>query len=71
MHDDIGIVHELSEELTIFDIVEVILEVLAGFQMTDIFDAAGGEIVEQDDTIAAVKKPLRQMRSDKTSAASD
>jgi hypothetical protein len=29
--------------------------------MTDIFDAAGGEVVEQNDAVAAVEKALREV----------
>jgi hypothetical protein len=71
VHNDIGVVYELGEQLAIFDSVEVILEVIAGFQMTNIIDAAGREIVEKDDALAAIEKPLGKMGSDKTSTAGD
>src|SRR5256885_3805881 len=57
-HDDIGIVDELGEELTIFDIVQVIGEALGGFQVADVFHAAGGEIVEQDYGVTALDQAL-------------
>jgi hypothetical protein len=39
--------------------------------MADVFHAAGGEIVQQDDGVTALKKALRQMRSDETGTAGD
>jgi len=39
--------------------------------VTDIFHAAGGQIVEQGDGVTAVKKALRQMRADETGTAGD
>jgi hypothetical protein len=39
--------------------------------MADVFHAAGGEIVEHDDVIAAVKKPFGKMRADKAGTAGD
>jgi hypothetical protein len=39
--------------------------------MTNVIHASGGQIVEQNDAIAAVEQPLREMRTDETSAASN
>lgn len=39
--------------------------------MADVLDAAGGEIVEQNDAVAAVEQAFREMRSDETGAARD
>ena len=55
MDDHIGIVNELGEQLAILDIVQMILHAVGGLEMADIFDAAGGEIVEQNDAVAAVE----------------
>src|SRR5258705_2683 len=71
MDDDIGVVDELCKELAIFDIVQVIGQALGGFQVADIFHAAGGQIVEQNDGVAALKKAFSQMGSDKTGTAGD
>src|SRR5216684_8841110 len=71
MDDHIGIIDEFGQQLAILDVVEMILQALGGFQMTNVFDAAGGKVVEQDDAVAAVEKPLREVRTNKTSAASD
>src|SRR6202007_887064 len=47
MDDCVGIVHEFSDELAIFDSIQVILELGVRFQMADIVHAAGGQIVEE------------------------
>jgi len=39
--------------------------------MTNVVHTAGGQIVEQHDAIAAVEQPLREMRTDEPSAASN
>jgi hypothetical protein len=39
--------------------------------MTDVFDAARREIIEQHDVIAAIEQPFRQMRTDKAGTACD
>lgn len=39
--------------------------------MADIFHTSGGEIIEQNHAIPAIEKSFRQMRTDKTSAASN
>src|SRR5208282_317169 len=39
--------------------------------MADVVHAAGGEIVEEDDAIAASEKALRQMGTDEAGAAGD
>src|SRR5882762_615208 len=46
-------------------------QALGGFQVADVFHAAGGEIVEQDYGVAALKKAFSQMGSDETGAAGD
>jgi len=37
------------------------LHVAGRLEMANVFDAARGEIVEKDDTVAAVEKPLREV----------
>ena len=71
VHDDVGVVHEFGEQLTILDGVEVVGHALGGFEVADIFHAAGGKIVEQNNGVAALKKALGQMRADETGTAGD
>src|SRR5713101_233373 len=49
----------------------MILHAFGRLEMADVIDAAGGEVVKQNDAVAAVEQPLREVRTDKTSAASD
>ena len=42
-----------------------------GFEVADVVHAAGGEIVEQHDAIAAIEQALGQMRADEAGAAGD
>ncbi len=69
--DNVGVVHELGEQLTILHVVEVIGHALGGFEVADIFHAAGGEIVEQDDGVAALEQAFGQMGSDETGTSGD
>src|SRR5262249_12484105 len=71
VNDHVRVIDKLGEQLTILDAVKMILEARARFEMADIFHAAGGKIVDQNNTIAAVEEPFRQMRPDEASAASD
>ncbi len=61
MNDHVGIIDEFGEQLAILDIVQVILHAAGRLEMADVFDAAGRKVVEQDDAVAAVEKPLREM----------
>jgi len=61
MDDDVGVIDEFGEQLAILDAIEVILHVAGRLEMANVFDAARREIVEQDDTVAAVEKPLRKV----------
>src|SRR4029077_15358674 len=71
MDDDVGIVNKLGDELAIFDVVEVILQVAVRFQMANVIHAAGGKIVEEDHAIAACEEALCKMESDETGTAGD
>src|SRR5713226_8360070 len=71
MDDDIGIINEFGEQLAILDVVQVILHAFGRLEMADVFDAAGGEVVEQSDAVAAVEQSLREVRTNKAGAASD
>ena len=39
----------------------MILHAVGRLEMADVFDAAGGEVVEQNDAVAAVEEPLREV----------
>ena len=61
MDDYIGIIHEFGEQLAILDALQVILHTAGGLEMADVFHAAGRKIVQQNDTIATIEEPLREM----------
>src|SRR6267378_1664585 len=61
VHDDIGIVDELGNQLTILEVVEVILHAFGRFQVADVVHTPSRKIVEQDHAIAAIKQPFCQM----------
>jgi len=71
MNDHIGIIDKFREQLPILDVVQVVLEALAGLEVANILDAARGKIIEQNDAIAALQQPVSEMRTDKAGAASD
>jgi hypothetical protein len=39
----------------------MILHAIGRLEMADVFDTAGGKVVEQNDAVAAVEKPLREV----------
>src|SRR5581483_10100709 len=43
----------------------------AGLEMANIFDAASGEVIQEDNVIAAFEKPLGEMGTNETGAAGD
>ncbi len=61
MDDHIGIIDEFGEQLAVLNAVEVVLHAVGRLEMADVFDTAGGKIVEQNDAVAAVEKPLREV----------
>jgi hypothetical protein len=69
--DDVGIVDELREQLEVFNVVQVIFHLAGGLEVTDVIHASGGEVIQQNDAIAASKQSLGEMRTDKTGAAGD
>jgi hypothetical protein len=71
MDDDVSIIDEFGEELEIFDVVEVIFHLSGRLEVADVIHATGGVIVEQNYAVAAGKKTLRQMGTDKTGATGD
>jgi hypothetical protein len=71
MHDDVGIIHKLGNELAVLNVIQKILQPLGTLEVAKIFDTAGGQIVEQHNVIAAINEAVGQMRANETGAASD
>src|SRR5882724_5560045 len=71
MDDNVSAVDEFGDELAVFNGVEMIFHPVGRLEMADVFHAAGGEIVEQHDVIAAIQEPLSEMRADKAGTSGD
>jgi len=69
--DNVSAVDEFGDELAVFNGVEMIFHPVGRLEMADVFHAAGGEIVEQHDVIAAIEEPLSKMRADKAGTSGD
>ena len=61
MNNNVGIVDELRDKLPIFNGVEMIFHAIGNFQMPNVLHASCGEIVEEDDVVTAIEKPLGEM----------
>jgi hypothetical protein len=71
MHDDVGIIHKLGNELAVLNVIQKILQPLGTLEVAKIFDTACGQIVEQHNVIAAINEAVGQMRANETGAAGD
>jgi hypothetical protein len=71
MNDDVGVVNELREKVLVFDAIEVILEIFEPLEVSDIFHAPRGQIVQQNDSFTSLEKFFCEVRADKTSTARD
>jgi len=69
VEDYIGFIHQLGKQLPIGDGIEEIAEARVKLEMANIFNAAGGEIVQHDDIIAAMEKRFSQMGADESGSA--
>jgi hypothetical protein len=61
MHDYVSIIDEFGEQLAILNVIQVILHTTGRLEMTDVIDTARRKVVEQNDAVAAIKKPLREV----------
>src|SRR5882762_2413064 len=61
MHDYVGIIDKFGEQLAILNVIQVILHTAGRLEMTDVIDTACRKVVEQNDAVAAIKKPLREV----------
>jgi hypothetical protein len=58
VHNNVSIIDELRHQPAIFDAVKVIFHAGGGFQMTDVFHASGGKIIQHYNVVAAVDQSL-------------
>jgi hypothetical protein len=68
MHDDIDLTRDPD---VVRDVVTDEFESIAPEQSLDVLDLAGLEIVDADDLIAPVEKPLAEMGPQKSGSAGD
>src|SRR5215471_16534141 len=71
VEDDVGAIDELHHDLTVHDGVEHIRTVRVAFQVGDVVDATGGEIIDDLHSPPAFEKRFRKMRADKTRSSGD
>ena len=71
MKNDVGLVHQLRQKLAIFQGLEKIMHPVVFLEVPDIFHAARGKIIHQQDLIAAFEQTLREVGSDEACAAGD
>ena len=71
MEYDVGFIHQFRQQLAIFERFEKIVHPVIFLEVPDIFHAAGGKIIHQQDFIAAFEQPLGEVRSDETCATCD
>src|SRR5882762_14250 len=61
MDDHIGIIDKFGEQLAILNVIQMILHAAGRLEMTNVIDTARRKVVEQNDAVAAIKKPLREV----------
>ncbi len=71
MHHSVTFVDQFRQHRFIGDGIERITEVRMSFEVANIRNRAGGEIIDDRHPVAALDQGIRQVRTDKTCAAGD
>jgi len=71
MHDDVGVIHEFGQELTILNAIEVVLQAIRRLGLAYVFNAAGGQVIEKDDVVSAIQQSLCEVRPNETCTTGD
>ena len=71
MKDAISLVHQFGDDLLIENGVDHPRELGILFQVLDVGEATGRQIIENGDTVAALQEPLAQVRANETGATGD
>jgi hypothetical protein len=71
VNDDVTALHELGDERFVGDRADVMLEVGPSDQVLDVGEAAGRQVVEDDDVCTVREQPFGQMRADEPGASGD
>ena len=71
MEDDVAVVDQLGEHRLVADRVDRVVEARVFGELLDVVDAAGREIVDDEDLVAARDAGVGEMRADESRAAGD
>src|SRR5262245_6598551 len=71
VEDHVGVIDQLGEQRLVVHGFNVIAEPRAAFQMCDVVDRSGGQIVEDDHLMAGVEQGFRQMGADEAGSSRD
>jgi len=65
------LIDQLSRHRLVMNIFNCVVKARMILEVTNIFDAAGGQIIDTEDFVAALQVRVGKMRADKTGASSD
>src|SRR5712692_8188023 len=71
MKDDVALIDKLGRHWLVVDVLYRVVKARILFQMADIFDAAGGQIVDDEDLVAVLQIRVGKMRANETRPARD
>src|SRR5262249_51411025 len=71
MEDDIAAIDQLGEQRLVVHRVDEVLEAGAPFQVRDIVDRSGREVVEDEDLVALLEQRIGEMGPDEAGAPGD
>ena len=69
MEDDIAAIDQLREQRLVLDGVDEVLESRAPFQVRNVIDRPGREVVEDEDLVPELEQPFGEVRPDEAGAA--
>jgi len=71
MNDEVALIDQLSRDRLVMNVFNCVVETRMILEVTNVFDAAGGQIVDDEDFVAALQVRVGKMRADKAGATSD
>ena len=71
MEDDVGKIDQLRGQVVVGNRVDVIVEVRVAFDVLDVLDRPGGQVVNYIDFVSTVKVHLGEVRPDKSGSSGD
>ena len=64
MEDDVAAIDQLGQQRLVRDGVDGVVELGVRLEVRDVVDRAGGQVVEDEDLVAAIEQRFGQMRPD-------